>query len=61
MPYLKIAVHRRRQEIVGLLETTSRNVSNEKEFIHNSRKQCVGHEHRRGYYNKQNGKHTLED
>ena len=30
MPYLKIAVHRRRHEIVGLLETTSRNVSNEK-------------------------------
>ena len=32
MPYLKIAVHRRRHEIVGLLETTSRNVSNESEF-----------------------------
>ena len=32
MPYLKIAVHTRRHEIVGLLETTGRNVSNESEF-----------------------------
>lgn len=39
------------------LETTSRNVTNEKRIHYNSTKQCV--EHAEDYY--KNGKHTLED
>ena len=55
IPCLQIAVHTRRHEIVGLLETTSRNVSNEKQIHYNSRKYCV--EHAGDYYKFR--KHTF--